>query len=175
MALDKTLWKALRAGGLGHRAAGRLADTTSPYYIGITDLFSPSASYLYLSIASGTVYAEDYSPIAAGGATVSTLAVPLAAGTALELGHADFVQDSANDYPDLSGLYVKVVKFADANGIPVAPVTNVFAATRTDGVVALPSGAAGFTVAASDTPAQGFKVTIAAAGHYGLLGGSVRA
>lgn len=33
MALDSKLWKALRAGGLGHRAAALFAETTSPYSV----------------------------------------------------------------------------------------------------------------------------------------------
>lgn len=169
MTLDVKLYKALRA-GLGDKAAKLLADPADRYYLGAgtTDGGSSEEQYLLLVVADAV---QAYADVARGQrvTTIAPVTVALTAGAHVDLIHRIYSNDdSVNGTPDLVQFGLAITKTADANGIPVAPVTTNFITSRADSAITLPSSQTGFTVAAASNPARGFKVTVAAAGWYVL-------
>lgn len=165
--LDKKLFKALRAGGLGHRAAVDLADPTGPYYLGSTTEASFDVQILDIEIGT-SAWSHVLGSPADDAIWVAPVMCPLVAGAMIEVQH--YIQAGAEGmdtiYPDLDLLRLNIVKMADVNGTPVAQVVSQFNASRAGGVVTLPNALSGFTISQPSPASQGFQVTVATAGHY---------
>lgn len=162
--LDTKLFNALRAGGLGHKAAALLADSSSRYSLGGDDLYDTENELqsLRLALDSETLQAE-YGKYTDSSVNTASLLVPVRAGSVLSLRHNAYSPAGGTVTPDGS-YFLGMVKVADANGIPVAPARAQGNADRSSGALSgLSATDGGWTFGASG-PA--FTATQATAGHY---------
>lgn len=162
--LDSKLFKALRAGGLGHKAAALLADTASKYTLADPTSGGDSAM---LALSVGAQYVTKYGLLAAPFLQIDSPPLPVVAGGTMHLDQYDFI---GTDYRYGPGTFAMAfTKVADANGIPVAQTQTLYTFTRdANAVITLPSAQAGYTFSKrSDGEGDyGVQVVVAAAGWY---------
>jgi len=170
MKIDKRLFKALRAGGIGHQLALELADGEGPY--GISQDYGYYTDGPYKAFILGQRNAASSASIILARSYLSPhdTAAELYAGlTAIEAGGAISVDydswDGAAAHHPNGDLAVHFTKLADANGIPVALTAGTtLSVTRASGTWGtLPGASGGWTPSAVSTQ---LRFTQATAGFY---------
>lgn len=150
MAVDKKLWKALRAGGLGHAAATLLADKATSAYIGARDYSDDGWVTEFLVHDGANPVVRDRQPFDfVGTQEISIVGYPMAVGAVLDIYHSRWDEGWTNEtICDLFVLDMAFQKLADANGIPVASVVTGSQRARAAGAWSgsTPASPASFTI-----------------------------